>query len=196
MKIFADIDIDIKDKNELLKNIECIEGTQSISSDGLNKHNSGVFFQDIPTDPFTGLASLHYKDAEELGYQKVDFLNNHAYDLVKDRKHLKKLMAKEPNWELLKYEDFVKELYHLNSNFEIVQKWSPTSIKELALLLAALRPAKKHLLQSNTWEEMETGGIWDKEEGDDYYLKRAHSYAYAHLIAVQMNAIEELLNSS
>jgi len=39
--------------------------------------------------------------------------------------------------------------------------------------------------------------IWVKPENDEYYFKKAHAVAYAHVIVVQMNLIcEELTDFS
>lgn len=194
MQIFADVDIDVKDKNDLISKLGCIEATQSISENGLTKHNSGVYFQKVPTDPITGLCSIHYKKSEEMGYQKVDLLNNHAYELVRDRDHLRELVKREPIWEYLEIEEFVLELYHLHKNFNLVNKWKPKSITHIALLLAMIRPAKRHLLDCSSWEDVEAGGIWNNDNVSGYAIKKSHAFAYAHLIVVQMNSLIETLN--
>jgi hypothetical protein len=33
--------------------------------------------------------------------------------------------------------------------------------------------------------------IWTKPENDEYYFKKAHAIAYAHVIVIQMNLICE-----
>jgi DNA polymerase III alpha subunit len=56
------------------------------------------------------------------------------------------------------------------------------------MFLAMIRPGKKHLI-GKTWKEIgET--IWDKVEGE-YSFKKSHSIAYAHLVVVHMNIINE-----
>jgi hypothetical protein len=37
--------------------------------------------------------------------------------------------------------------------------------------------------------------IWTKPDGDEYYFKKAHAVAYAHVIVVQMNLICEQLTN-
>ena len=61
----------------------------------------------------------------------------------------------------------------------------PTSIQELAAVLAVIRPAKRHLLNSS-WEEI-MKDVWVKPEGDEYYFKKAHAHAYALAIVLQLN---------
>jgi DNA polymerase III alpha subunit len=65
----------------------------------------------------------------------------------------------------------------------------PCSIEELAMCLALIRPAKRHLV-GKTWTEI-AGEIWEKPVNGDYYFKKAHAVAYAHVIVVQMNLICE-----
>jgi DNA polymerase III alpha subunit len=69
----------------------------------------------------------------------------------------------------------------------------PTSVEELAMCLALIRPAKRHLI-GKTWTEIGTE-IWEKPENGDYYFKKAHAVAYAMVIAVQINLICEDLSA-
>jgi hypothetical protein len=69
----------------------------------------------------------------------------------------------------------------------------PTSIPQLAAVLAMIRPAKRYLIGKD-WDLVMTE-IWTKPENDEYFFKKAHAIAYAHVIIVQMNLIcEDLLN--
>ena len=45
----------------------------------IKKHNTGVYFTDIPVHPFTNCANINYKEAEDRGYFKLDFLNVHLF---------------------------------------------------------------------------------------------------------------------
>ena len=38
------------------------------------KHNTGVYFTRCHSNPFTGLSSVDYKEAEDMGYFKIDIL--------------------------------------------------------------------------------------------------------------------------
>jgi len=65
------------------------------------------------------------------------------------------------------------------------------TIPRLAMFLAIIRPAKRHLV-GKTWKEVaET--VWDKPDDDTYYFKKAHSISYSQLVVVNMNLIEEQL---
>jgi hypothetical protein len=112
-----DIDIDLGDRERLLKFIEHIPA--SISRDGqLVKHNTGVYVNPMPRDPFSGLANIDYETAEGLGYIKLDLLNVHVYNQVKDEAHLDALIQQEPYWEMLRHREFVEQLIHLGNHFE------------------------------------------------------------------------------
>ncbi len=73
---------------------------------------------------------------------------------------------------------------------EILQKMPEpvNSIPRLAMFLALIRPAKKHLI-GKSWKEV-SQTIWDREN-DGYSFKKSHAVAYAHAIVVQMNKICE-----
>ena len=196
MKSLPDIDIDVKNRDEILEVFTCTASCEKINDDGsIIKHKSGVHFDDIPTDPVTGFATIEYKKAEQMGYQKVDFLNVSAYKHVRDREHLKELLARDVPWELFKVPEIVHELFQLKNQFSVVSVWPPTSVDELAMLIAMIRPAKRHLQACNTWDEVRKE-IWDKSKNNGQMaFRHSHSVAYAHLIIVQLNALVEHLNS-
>lgn len=188
MKFQSDIDIDFGDRDEALKHLPHIAA--SMHKDGkLQKHNSGVYFTDIPVDPFSGLASLDYKTAEDRGYVKVDFLNVNLYKQVRDEAHLIELMNTEPDWSLLYNEVLCEQLMHVGAHYETLIKMPETvnSIPRLAMYLAVIRPAKRHLI-GKPWSEV-AKTVWDKPADDSYYFKKAHAISYAHLVVVNMNLL-------
>ena len=134
------------------------------------------------------LIEFNSKLANELGYMKLDFLNNSLYKNVRDEKHLDSLLAMKPMWEMLEYEEFVEKLFHIGEHFDIVKAIKPTSVDDLAVVLALIRPAKRYLL--NQPRDVIDREIWIKPE-DGYYFKKAHSYSYAVAIVVQMNLMVE-----
>ena len=69
----------------------------------------------------------------------------------------------------------------------------PTSIEQLAAVLAMIRPAKRHLI-GRTWQDIMTE-VWKKPSDGSYYFKKAHAVAYAHAIVVHMNLLCEELTS-
>jgi DNA polymerase III alpha subunit len=183
-----DIDIDFADRTKALEVFKHV--TAAIDDNGtFKKHNTGVYCTSVPYNPITGLSTIDYKAAEDRGYFKIDFLNVNVYDGVKDRQHLLKLMRTEPLWDLLLEDDFVNNLFHVNGHGNILRQMVPKSIEELAAILAMIRPAKRYLIGKD-WTTVMTE-IWTKPENDEYYFKKAHAIAYAHVIVIQMNLICE-----
>lgn len=187
--IQSDIDIDLADREQLLKLINTTNAAIR-KNNIVKKHPTGVYITDIPYDPINDLCALDYEVAEERGYFKLDLLNVHVYSLVRDEKHLELLM-KEPNWNRLSKKDFVEKLIHINNQFDTLCKMPEpvNSIPRLAMFLAVIRPGKRHLIGKPYSEIAKT--VWDKNT-DGYYFKKSHSISYAHLVVVHMNLLEEL----
>lgn len=185
----ADIDVDFLDRNLPLELFPHIAASL-LNNGRIARHNTGVYFQNIPTNPLTGLASLPYKEAERLGYFKIDFLNNTIYEHVRDNAHLVELMDREPPWELLAESQFVEMLAHIHSHQDIVDVIKPKSVEDLAVVLALIRPGKRHLLHCDRQEI--DAKIWEAPDDGSYHFKHSHSVAYAVSIVVQMNALVEL----
>lgn len=194
MKKITDIDIDFADR-DLALNVLNHTPACIISNNTIKKHPVGVYLHNVPVDPITNFCSIDYKTAEDYGFFKIDFLNVNVYKDVKTNEHLDELLAREPLWELLENEDFVNQLFHINGHFNVVKIMKPKSIEELAMVLALIRPAKRHLV-GKSWDEIKKT-VWDKTDNDLYSFKKSHSIAYAHLIVVQMNLIvEEIISNS
>lgn len=201
-KARTDIDIDFKDGKSVIEQLPCTRSVEKITENGLIPHNSGIHFDNIPVDPISGLASIQYKEAERLGYQKVDILSQSAYEHVRDREHLKELMNREPDWDLLLVPEFVEELSQIKKHITLLHVWKPSSIDELAMFIAMIRPGKRHCQSMNSWDEVRAV-IWDYEsigldgEGRKLrYFKKPHAYAYSLMIVVQLNALIEYIISS
>lgn len=186
-----DIDIDFVDRDQALKLFKHKLASRLDNGD-LVKHNTGIYLHQVPIDLKTGLCEIPYEQAEEKGYFKIDFLNVGIYKGVKDEKHLSYLMNQEPLWDLLEQDDFTDLLFHVNGYGNILRQMKPTTVEQLAMLLALIRPAKKHLL-GKTWTEIGTE-IWKKPENGEYYFKKSHATAYAMAIVVQMNLICEKIS--
>lgn len=186
-----DIDIDFSDREQALQVIKHIRASRQ-DEGKLVPHNSGVYLQSVPHNPITNLANIDYKSAEERGYFKIDFLNVNVYNGVKDETHLTHLMEVEPLWDLLKQDEFTNLLFHLNGHGSILRTMKPTSIEQLAAVLAMIRPAKRHLIGKG-WEEV-FEEVWTKPTSRDYYFKKAHAVGYAIAIVVQMNLICEQMS--
>jgi DNA polymerase III alpha subunit len=138
------------------------------------------------------MASIDYKEAEARGYSKIDFLNVSMYEGIRDEEHLIELMNQEPLWDLLQDDQFVELLFHVNGHSDILRKTLPTSIEQLAAVLAIIRPAKRYLVGSD-WDTI-MKEVWVKPAGEEYFFKKAHAVAYAVAIVVQMNLICEKIS--
>lgn len=188
MKISTDVDIDFLDRNKALKALPHISALM-VNGGAAQRHNTGIYFQNIPTNPLTGVASIPYKDAERLGYFKIDFINNSVYQGVKDAEHLQRLIESEPEWSLLEDQEFVGLLVHIHDHFDIVNVIKPKSVDDLAVVLALIRPGKRHLL--NEPRSKIDSEIWVQPTDGSYFFKKSHSYAYAVSIVAQMNLLTE-----
>ena len=184
-----DIDIDFADRDIILDKLN----HRIAKLDTGKKHNTGVYFTEIPHNPVDNLATIDYDEAEERKYFKIDFLNVFIYKQVKDEEHLVKLMSKEPLWDLLTEAEFSNQLFHVGEHSTLLKKLSPKSIQQLAATLAIIRPAKRHL-ENETWDNI-MKQVWVKPKDGSYFFKKAHAVAYAHAIVVHMNLICEQLES-
>ena len=193
MKLDADIDIDFGNRDRLL---ELIKHTRAAMRNvrPIRHHATGVYITDVPYDPIHDICSLDYTEADKRGYFKLDLLNVHVYESVKDERHLVELMG-EPDWSRLTDNKFVEQLIHLNNQFYNLQKMPEPvdSIPRLAMFLAVIRPGKKHLI-GLPWKEV-AKTVWDKGT-DGYTFKRSHAVAYAHLVVVHMNLLKELASQA
>lgn len=190
MKFKSDIDIDVADREQALSVIAHTPAT-IIRDNKHTNHNTGVYFTNIPADPFSGRATLDYEVAENRGYIKVDILNVGLYQQVKSEEHLIELMQQEPAWERLYDPEFCAKLIHIGAHYDTLIKCpeAVNSIPRLAMFLAIIRPAKRHLI-GKTWKEV-AESVWEKPTDDSYYFKKAHAVGYAHLVAVNMNLLTQ-----
>ena len=185
-----DIDLDFANRDQALKLIDHVPAM--MLQDGQRvKHNTGVYVNPMPSDPLTGLATIDYKLAEELGYVKLDLLNNSVYTLVNSPQHLDQLLNQQPNWGLLSDRSFVEQVVHINGHWDLLQQMPEpiNSIGRMAMFLAVIRPAKRHLA-GKTWSEV-ARTVWNRPTDGSYYFKKAHSVSYAHLVAIHMNLLAE-----
>lgn len=188
MRIDSDIDIDFGDREKILSLIKHIPASMR-NVNPIRKHPTGVYITDIPYDPVNDMAAIDYDEAEKRGYFKLDLLNVHVYNQVRNEEHLSLLMN-EPNWLLLNNREFVEKLIHLGNQYDNLRKMPEPvdSITRLAMFLAVIRPAKRHLI-GRTWKEVNQT-VWEKDH-TGYSFKKSHAIAYAHLVVVHMNLLRE-----
>lgn len=190
MKFTGDIDIDVSDRNSVLCHFKHVKAMMRNKQGQESAHNVGIYVQDIPANPVTGRATFDYKEAEEIGYQKIDILNNSIYDDVINMNHLSRLCDEDMvRWDLLEDENIVNQMPHLNGHFDIVSRIRPRSVEDLAIILALIRPAKNYL-KDETIENINKY-IWEKPTDGSYHFKKSHSIGYALSLVVKLNLINE-----
>src|SRR5271165_334276 len=185
-KVTTDVDIDVFDRDKILKGIECIYGRIDRTEGKFEKHPTGVYFQNIPRDPTTNISTVDHRIANDYGYFKIDFLNVNMYEDVKSEEHLLKLLNTEPPWDFFLFEEITEQLFHLKGHADLLKKYEPKSVEDLAMILAIMRPAKSYL-QGHSWEKIRKE-VWIKDEKDErYFFRRCHSVAYSLAIIVNLN---------
>jgi hypothetical protein len=180
-----DVDIDFADREQILK---VVKHTAAMQRDGNKerKHNTGVYFHHVPTNPFTGLCTLDYKQAEDAAWFNIYLLYVGIYSYFTSNEQIDELLDKEPMWELLEHKDVIQQLFHIHNHSDTVIRMKPRSIEQLAMVLAVIRPGKKHLI-GRSWSEIEQE-VWTKTE-DVYSFKKSHAIGYAAAIALQLNQL-------
>lgn len=182
----TDIDIDFADRSHAIDGLRCIRAVK-VKGGKRQALSSGMYFHDIPIDPFDRMAIWDHKLAAEKGYFKVDLLNNSIYSKVRNEEHLITLLTDEPPWDAFADPLIVDQLAHLKGNFDIVAQIQPQNIEDLAVCLALIRPAKRSLIGKPRAEI--DANIWLTTTA--HYFKRAHAIAYAVSIVVQLNLLIE-----
>lgn len=187
----GDIDIDFADRNLALSGLPHVSA--SMIRDGkITKHNTGVYFHAVPMDPLTGLCSIDYEDAERRGMFKIDMLNVSIYEMVRDESHLIELMERPIDWSVFQDPEFVSNLFHLGNYGDLCRRLKPSSINHLSMILALIRPGKKHLIPVCERDGFDaiSDEIWSKND-DSYAFKHAHAISYAVLVYVHANLLLE-----
>lgn len=180
-----DIDIDFGDRELVLSKI----AHHVAKLETGKKHNTGIYVTAIPHNPLTNISTIEYKNAEDRGYFKIDFLNVSLYKNVKNEQHLSELANKEPVWELLEHSEVVDQLFHIAGHSDILKKLKPKTVLELACALAIIRPAKRYLL-NEPWDKIHNE-VWIKPTNEQYYFKKAHAVSYALAVVVHLNLLCE-----
>jgi len=183
----ADIDLDLADREQILKLIRAIPARQHYQGQ-VRKHNSGVYITDIPYDPVNQCAAIDYEEAEQRGYFKIDLLNMSVYQLIKSSEQYKEMLAKEPPWEKLWTDpEWAKQLVHIGNYTDLLSKMKPDSIPRMAAFIAIIRPGKAHL-QNQPWVEV-FKTVWDGDDSKGFVFKKSHSLSYSMLVALHMNLL-------
>ena len=187
-----DIDIDCKSDFDPLKVFDNVVKGSMINGTSLTPHPCGVYFQDIPTDPISGLSAIPYKTAEEMGYFKLDFLHVGVYDHFTSREEIRELIRHDPDWTLLLIPSIVAKLFQISKHYDLIADLKPQSVIELADCLALIRPQKRYLLKYYKEDRDKTREfLYKKEPGSDgYAFKKAHAICYSLVIVLQLHLIK------
>jgi len=181
-----DIDIDIS-PNSILNTLPLIRASQ-VENHTLKPHLVGIYLQNIPTDPDTGVAAIPYKIAGQLNYFKIDILHLSLLSNFESRKEVEVLSQMEPDWTLLHDPEVVQTLFLLKKHSDLVCRLKPTSVEEIADVLALIRPNKKALIDQYLKNKTEVRKILYNKT-DDSDLRKSHAIAYALNIVMQLNLI-------
>ena len=180
MAFNTDVDIDVADRDKVLELFKHIPAKLTDNK----KHKTGVYFHNVPVDYLNDTCAIDYKQADDIGFFKLDVINNSAYKDI-DSNKLDELILEKPNWELLLDPKIVSKLFHVHDHLDILQKLRPRSVEQLAAVLAIIRPAKRHLSNHNWNKILEE--VWIKPTDGTYYFKKSHAISYAILIVMQLN---------
>lgn len=193
-KITTDVDIDCYNRDAILSGMESIFARIDRPNGKVEKHPTGVYFQNIPRDPSTNISTLDHRIANEYGYFKVDFLNVNMYEGIRSESHLVDLLNTPVNWELFQYEEITDQLFHLNGYGNLLREYKPQSVEDLAMILAIIRPSKAYL-RGKDWQVIKDN-VWVKDDDGGYAFKRSHGIAYSLAIVVNLNLLLEKLSKS
>ena len=183
----ADIDLDLADRDQLLKLIQAIPARQ-MHQGQVRRHNSGVYVTDIPYDPINECAAIDYEQAEKLGYFKIDLLNMSVYQLIKSPEHYKQMLDQEPDWSRLWTDtEWAKQLVHVGNYTDLLAVMKPDSVPRMAAFISIIRPGKAHL-QNCTWDKV-FESVWDGDSSKGFVFKQSHAISYAMLVALHMNLL-------
>jgi hypothetical protein len=181
----ADIDIDLADREQVLKLIQHVPARQDVAG---RRHNSGIYVTDIPKDALNGCAAIDYVAAENRGYFKIDLLNMSVYQLIRDPEHYEWIMDQPTPWSRL-WEDsaFAGQLVHVGNYIDLLRDMRPDSIPRMAAFISIIRPGKSHL-QNKPWDRV-FAEVWDGDDSKGYTFKKSHAVSYAALVALHMRLI-------
>lgn len=183
----TDIDLDLADRNAVLKLIQHIPAHQ-FTEGKVQRHSSGVYVTNIPYNPINQCAAIDYESAEKRGYFKLDFLNMSVYQLIKDQAHYDAVLSREPDWSRLWIDrEWAKQVVHIGSYISLLQRMKPDSIPRMAAFISIMRPGKAHL-QDQPWDKV-FAEVWDGDSSLGYTFKKSHSMGYSMLVALHMNLL-------
>jgi len=185
-----DVDIDLKTDFNPLDCFTNIVKASMVHNGEIKPHPAGVYFQKIAKDKITGLAAIPFKEAENEGYFKIDFLHLSVLDNFENKDEIRALLKREPDWCLLQSPDVVSKLFQLHNHYDVVKQIKPQSVEDLADCIALIRPGKRHLLDRYLKNKNAIRKVlYKKPINESAYFKKSHSIAYALTIVLQLHLI-------
>lgn len=187
-----DIDIDIPSNVDREKLLPLATRASMVQHGTLVPHPCGMYLQNMPRDPITGLACIPYDQADEYGYTKIDFLHLHILNQFESKDHIKRLLQIAPDWSLLRQRDVVERLFQINNHFDVVYNIRPHDIMSLADCIAIIRPGRSELLPEyiNSPDKTEVRRkLYTVSSADKYSYKKGHAISYAMVIVLQLHLI-------
>lgn len=182
-----DIDIDLRPDFDPDKIFKVVHASMN-ESGKLRKHPAGVYYQSVPVDSETNLSAIPYKEAEDVGFFKIDLLHLNLLTKFKSKAQMRSLIKQEPDWTLLESEKIVKGLFHIGNHFDIIEKVRPTSVAQLSDILALIRPGKRNLLDEYVKNpDAIRPELYTKRINSD--MRKSHTIPYALLIVLQLHLI-------
>jgi len=187
----SDIDIDLPSNVKIEKLFPTWVKASIKTAGELSPHPCGWYPQQIGCDPITGLSAAPYDMAEEIGYTKIDFLHLHVYEKLASRIELEQMVMKEPDWGLLRLPTVVAKLFQLSNHYKLLDELRPTSVEELADIMALIRPGKSNLIEIYKINKaLARRTLWAKGK-EGYTFKKSHAAAYAMVVVVQLHLATE-----
>lgn len=184
-----DIDIDVRPDTDVSKLFPTVVRASMVENGVLKPHIVGYYFQNVPVDKLTGLCAIPYENAEDFDLFKIDMLHLNILDLFENKQQIRKLLKRQPEWNLLDDPEVVAKLFHLGKHFDTVKRLKPRSIDDLADALAIIRPNKKHLIDKYVRDKsLVRMELYVKSDPSD--LRKSHAIPYAMLIVLQLHLIK------
>ena len=185
-----DIDIDISPKTKISKIFPEWPRASLVKDEKLHPHPCGYYQQEMAKDDITGLAAIPHNFAEDIGYVKLDFLNLNFYQSFSSRQEIEELLKEDPDWGLLLLPSVQGKLFQLAKHGELLNEVRPRSIDEIADVMALIRPGKRILLGLYKKDRINTRKMLYFKDETGFAFKRAHSYAYAMVVVLQLHLVE------
>lgn len=196
--MLGDVDLDVSKQDVALSLLELPRAR--LDQEGMVPHPSGVHVQTVPIDPITGISTIDHKTANKIGLNKVDVLQSRVLaQATIDQRNRFMDMIHDPDTDFSYISDprlYHKDhgIIHLSKHKDVVDQYPPSTIEDIAIVLALIRPAKKHLV-GKPYEDIKKE-IWLRNEPlsvKQYSFKKSHAFGYALLVAFHGMIILESL---